>query len=102
MKTSRSGRNPGFGRPPEMRHEPWDRTPIVFVWGSVLVQEFALLKRCENLIHQDVQKCQQKNWSGSGQESHAQDHQHVEQVARMAYAPINPRANHSAQADVAG
>ncbi len=33
-----------------------------------------------------------------GQESHAQDHQHVEQVARMAYARVNPRANHSAQA----
>ena len=98
MKTSRSGRNPGFGCPPEVRHEPWDRLPVVFVLGSVLVQEFALLKRCENLIQQDVQKCQQKNCRRPGQESHAQDHQHVEQVARMAHAPVNPRANHSAQA----
>src|SRR5271157_334159 len=76
IETSRSGRNPYFGCPPEMRREPWDRPPIIFVLGTVWVQEFALLKRCEDVIQQDAQKCQQKNHLRPGQESHAQDHQH--------------------------
>src|SRR5271157_3721898 len=89
MRTSRSGRNPGFGRPPEIRHKPWDQPPVVFILRSVLVQKLSLLKWCEDLIHQDVQKCQQKNCLRPGQESHAQDHQHVEQITRVADMGVN-------------
>src|SRR5579862_6365710 len=98
ISTSRSGRNRGCGCPLEAREEPWDRPPIVFELGAVLVQEFALLKRCENLIQQDVQKCQQKNRLGSGEERHAQNHEHVEQVAGVPNASIDSRPYDSAQA----
>jgi hypothetical protein len=73
MRTSGSGRNPGFGRPPKMGHKPRDQPPVIFVLWPVLVKEFALLKRREDLIHQDVPKCQQK--IAGAQENDAQDHQ---------------------------
>src|ERR1019366_1786031 len=98
METSPLGRNLGFGSPPQSRHEPWDGLPIGLILRAILVQQGTLFKPCEDLIQQDVQNSQQKNRQGAGQERRAQEHEHVEQVARVTHATVYACAHDAPQA----